>query len=106
MISEELSEELSAKISQAASTTLLRIARSYYEQGLFHQATSPYLKIVSYYPQSEVAPAAVEGLITIATTMEKQHHRRMAMAVYERLERAARFQRWDGHAISLEGDIV
>jgi len=101
-----ISEELSTKIAQAASAALLRIARSYHEQGLLHQAASPYLKIVAYYPQSEAVPSAVDGLITIAKTMEDQHQLRMAMSVYDRLERAARLQRWDGHAISPEGDIV
>ena len=44
--------------------------------------------------------------VTIAQTMENQHHRRMALAIYDRLEQAARFQRWDGHSISPDGEIV
>jgi hypothetical protein len=101
-----ISEELSTKIAQAASAALLRIATAYHEQRLLYQAISPYLKIVAYYPDSEAAPPAVEGLIAIAKAMEDQHQPRLAMSVYDRLERATRFQRWDGHAISPEGDII
>jgi hypothetical protein len=101
-----VSEELSATISQAASAALLRIGKSYQEQGLPHQAASPYLKIVAYYPESEEAAVAVDGLVTIARIFEDQGHRRMAMSVYDRLERAARLRRWDGHALTPEGDIL
>ena len=101
-----ISEELATQIAETASAALLRIAKTYHAQGLLHQAASPYLKIVCYYPQSEAAPAAVAGLITIAQIMEDQHQRRMALAIYDRLEQAARFQRWDGHSISPDGEIV
>ena len=101
-----ISEELSTQIADTASAALLRIAQTYHAQGLLHQAASPYLKIVCYYPKSEATPAAVEGLITIAQIMEDHHQRRMALAIYDRLEQAARFQRWDGHSISPDGEIV
>jgi len=101
-----INEELATKVAQAASAALLRIAKYYHEQGMFHQAVSPYLKIIAYYPDSEATPAAVDGLVTIAGVFEGKQQLRMAMSVYDRLERAARFRRWDGHAVSPEGDIV
>lgn len=101
-----VSEELAATISRAASAALLRIGKAYQEQGLFHQALSPYLKIVAYYPESEAAPAAVEGVVAIATVFEEAQQRRMAVSVYNRLERAARFRRWNGYHVTPEGDIL
>jgi hypothetical protein len=102
-----ISEELAAVISREASAALLRIGKTYQEQGLLHHALSPYLKIVAYYPKSEeAAAAAVEGVVAIAQAFEEIQQRRMAMSVYDRLERAARFQRWNGHQVTPEGDIL
>jgi len=101
-----ISEELVAAISQAASATLLRIGRIYEEQGWLHHALSPYLKIVAYYPESEEAPAAVDRLVAIASIFEEKRHFHMALSVYDRMERAARFQRWNGHQATPEGDIL
>jgi hypothetical protein len=101
-----ISEELTAAISQAASAALLRIGRIYEEEGWLHHALSPYLKIVAYYPESEEAEAAVDRLIAIAGIFEEERQFHMAMSVYDRMERAARFQRWDGHQVTPEGDIL
>ena len=101
-----ISEELAAVISREASAALLRIGKTYQGQGLLHHALTPYLKIVAYYSESEESPAAVEGVVAIAQTFEEAQQRRMAMSVYDRLERAARFQRWDGHQVTSEGDIL
>jgi hypothetical protein len=101
-----ISEELTAVISREASAALLRIGKTYREQGLLHHALTPYLKIVAYYPESEEAAAAVEGVVAIAQAFEEAQQRRMAMSVYDRLERAARFQRWNGHRVTPEGDIL
>jgi tetratricopeptide (TPR) repeat protein len=101
-----ISEELKATISQAASAALLRIGKAYHEQGLLHQALSPYLKILAYYPESDEARAAVEGLLAIAQVFEESQQQRMAISVYQRMERAARFRRWNGHQVTPEGDII
>lgn len=101
-----INEELAAAISQAASAALLRIGRIYEEQGWLHHALTPYLKIVAYYPKSEEAPAAVDRLMAIAGIFEEKRQFHMALSVYDRLERAARFQRWDGHQVTPEGDIL
>jgi TolA-binding protein len=101
-----IDEKISAVIARAASAALLRIGKTYQEQGLLHQAVSPYLKVVAYYPESEAAPGAVDDLLTIARFFEEHEQRRVAMAVYDRLERAARFRRWDGHAVTADEDIL
>ena len=101
-----ISESLAITISQEASVALLRIARNYQSQGLLHQALTPYLKIVAYYPDSEAAPAAVEGVVAIAKAFEERQQLYIATGVYDRLEEAARFQRWDGHALTEDGDII
>jgi len=101
-----ISEELAAAISQAASAALLRIGKVYEEQGWLHHALSPYLKIVAYYPKSEESPTAVDRLVAIAGIFEGKRQFHMAMSVYDRLERAARFQRWNGHQVAPEGDIL
>jgi hypothetical protein len=101
-----ISEELAAAISRAASAALLRIGKIYEEQGWLHHALTPYLKIVAYYPESEGAPTAVDRLVAIAGIFEEKRQFHMTMSVYDRMERAARFQRWDGHQASPEGDIL
>ncbi len=99
-------EELAAIIARAASAALLRIGRIYQEQGLFHHALTPYLKIVACYPESQEAPVAVDGLMAIAGAFEEKRHFHTAMSVYDRMERAARFQRWNGHQLTPEGGIL
>jgi len=101
-----ISEELAAAISQAASAALLRIGETYQGQGWLHHALSPYLKIVAYYPESEESPTAVDRLIGIASTFEEKRQFHMAISVYDRMERAARLQRWNGHQATPEGDIL
>jgi len=101
-----ISEELAVAISQAASSTLLRIGRIYEEQGWLHHALSPYLKIVAYYPASEETEASVDRLMAIAGIFEEKRQFHMAMSVYDRMERASRFQRWNGHQVTPEGDIL
>ncbi len=101
-----ISEELAAAISRAASAALLRIGKIYQDQGWLHHALSPYLKIVAYYPESAEAPAAVDGVVTIAGIFEGKRQFYMAVSVYDRLERAARFRCWNGHQASPEGDIL
>ena len=101
-----ISEDLAATISQTASAALLRIGKIYEEEGWLHHALSPYLKIVAYYPASEEAEAAVDRLVVIAGGFEEKRQFHMAMSVYDRIERAARFQRWNGHQVTPEGDIL
>jgi tetratricopeptide (TPR) repeat protein len=101
-----ISEDLKTTISQAASSALLRIGNTYHEQGLLHQALSPYLKILAYYPDSDEARAAVEGLLAIARVFEETQQHHMAISVYDRIERAVRFRRWDGHQVTQSGDIA
>lgn len=101
-----INEELTAAISGAASAALLRIGKFYEEEGWLHHALTPYLKIVAYYPESEEAEAALDRLIAIAGIFEEKRQFHMAMSVYDRLERAARFQRWNGHQVTPEGDIL
>lgn len=99
-------EELSATISKAASSALLRIGEAYQERGLLHHALTPYLKIVACYPDSESAQDAVDRLVTIAEAFEERGQPHMAMSVYARLERAARRRRWNGHRLTPEGRIL
>jgi hypothetical protein len=101
-----ISEELAATISQAASAALLRIGRIYEEEGWLHHALTPYLKIAAYYPESEEVEAAVDRLVAIAGVFEDKRQFHMALSVYDRMERAARFQRWNGHQATPEGDIL
>jgi hypothetical protein len=101
-----ISEELAAAISQAASAALLRIGKVYEEKGWLYHALTPYLKIVAYYPASEEAPVAVDRMVTIARIFEEKRRFHMAMSVYDRMERASRFQRWNGHQVTPEGDIL
>jgi tetratricopeptide (TPR) repeat protein len=101
-----INEELATTISEAVSSALLRIGEFYEEQGWLHHALPPYLKIVAYYPESEEAKAAVDRLVAIADIFEEKRQFHLAMSVYDRLERAARFQRWDGHQVTPEGDIL
>jgi len=96
------SQELAATISKAAITALSRVGKTYQEQGLLHQALSPYLKVVAYYPESKEAAAAVEGVAAIAKTFEEQEQRRVAESVFDRLEYAARFRCWNGHQVTAE----
>ena len=101
-----ISEELAAAISQAASGALLRIGRFYEEEGWLHHALSPYLKIVAYYPESEETEPAVDRLMAIAGIFEEKRQFHMVLSVYDRLERAVRFQRWDGHQVTPERVIL
>lgn len=101
-----ISEDLKTTISQAASAALLRIGNAYHERGALHQALSPYLKILAYYPDSDEAHAAVEGLLAIARVFEETQQQRLAISVYDRIERAARLRRWDGHQVTTAGDII
>jgi hypothetical protein len=68
--------------------------------------SAPYLKIVAYYPESEEIRASVDRLMTIAGIFEEKRLFHIAMSVYDRMERASRFQRWNGHQVTPEGDIL
>jgi hypothetical protein len=61
---------------------------------------------VAYYPEGEEAEAAVDRLVAIAGIFEEKRQFHTTLSVYDRLERAARFQRWDGHQVTPEGDIL
>lgn len=97
-----MSEQLRKTISTAASAALLRIAGYFHEEGQLHQALTPYLKLLAYYPESKEATLAAERLVTIAEIFEERGQFRMAMSVYDRMEQAARFRRWDGHVFTPE----
>jgi hypothetical protein len=84
------------RIDHAAAAALLRIARLFHHHGMLYQAISPYLKIVACFPDSESAPHAVEGLTSIARTLEAHCRLHAAMGLYDRLEEAAHLRRWDG----------
>jgi hypothetical protein len=101
-----VSDELRAEIVRAAAAALLRIGKTYQKHCLLQQAISPYLKIIAYYPRSEAASIAVDELLCIARTMEAHCQLHIAMGVYDRLERAARFRRWEGHSIDAEDAIL
>lgn len=91
-----LSDALSQTIDNEASAALARIGRAYYDKGLLHLATSPYLKIIAVFPDSPEAEMAVKQVISIAKAFEARGQLRMAEAIYDRLEEAAHFSRWDG----------
>lgn len=95
-----MTKQLRKTISTAAGAALLRIGGYFQEAGQLHQALTPYLKLLAYYPESEEAVIAVERLVTIAETFEEREQFRMAMSVYDRMEQAARFRRWNGHEFS------
>ncbi len=98
-----MTDKLRTTISTAASGALLRIGEHFQDAGLLHQALTPYLKVVAYYPASDEAPIAVERLVTIAEIFEERGRFRMAMSIYDRMEQAARFRRWNGHQFPPEG---
>ncbi len=92
-----MSQQLRQTISTAASAALLRIGGYFQEAGQLHQSITPYLKLLAYYPDSDEATLAVERLVTIAEIFEERGQLRMAMSVYDRMEQAIRFRRWNGH---------
>jgi hypothetical protein len=83
-----IGEELGTTISQTASAALLRIGGYYQEAGWLHQALLPYLKILACYPEGREASEAVDRLVAIAELFEERGQFRMAMSVYDRMERA------------------
>lgn len=100
-----MNEELHSIIAQVASAALLRIGQHYQERGLLHHALTPYLKLVACYPDSEEAPVAVDRLVAIAELFEGNGQYRMAMSVYDRMERAVHFRQWNGHEATDESYI-
>lgn len=101
-----ISEKLATTISRAASAALLRIGKNYQERGLLHHALTPYLKILACYPASEEVSEAVDRLVMIAEILEDNGQFRMALSIYDRMERAVRLRRWNGHEATLEGYIL
>lgn len=99
-------EELYRQVAQAASAGLLRIGKGFEERGLWRDAVSAYLRIVAYYQENAEALPAVERTVSIAGQLEGKGQLRAASSVYDRLDRAARFQRWDGHQVTSEGEIL
>lgn len=76
-------------VPEAISASLLRIGTALDEQGMAHQALTPYLKLIERYPNSQEASVATERVLAIAEDMRKggQHH--LALTVLDRLEAAS-----------------
>lgn len=78
-----------ASVPEAISASLLRMGTNLDEQGMVHQALTPYLKIIERYPNSQEASVATERVLGIAEDMRKKGQHHMAMAVFDRLEAAS-----------------
>jgi TolA-binding protein len=76
-------------LPEAISASLLRMGTALDEQGMIHQALTPYLKLIERYPDSQEAPVATERVLAIAEDMRKKGQHHMAMAVFDRLEAAS-----------------
>jgi TolA-binding protein len=73
-------------VPEAISASLLRMGTALDEQGMVHQALTPYLKLIERYPNSQEAPVATERVLAIAEDMRKKGQHHMAMTVFDRLE--------------------
>jgi len=78
-----------SSVPEAISASLLRMGTTLGEQGMVHQALTPYLKLIERYPDSQEAPVATERVLAIAEDMRKRGQNHTAMAVFDRLEAAS-----------------
>ena len=56
------------------------------------------------YPENEEASAEVDRPVAIAGTFERKRQFHIRMSVYDRMEQAARFGRWNGHQVTPKCD--
>ncbi len=78
-------------VPEAVSASLLRMGTALDEQGMVHQALTPYLKLIERYPNSQEASVATEKVLAIAEDMRKMGQHHLAMSVLDRLEAAHPF---------------
>jgi TolA-binding protein len=88
-----MAKQKQGSVPQAISASLLRMGTALDEQGMVHQALTPYLKLIGRYPNSQEASVATERVLAIAEDMRKKGQHHMAMAVFDRLEAAHSFGR-------------
>ncbi|MBV9282032.1 MAG: tetratricopeptide repeat protein [Chloroflexi bacterium] len=69
-----------------ARAGLLRMARQWRDTGSTHQAVEAYREILTNYPGTQVATAAVQELTELAEMMENQGQFHSALEVYRMLE--------------------
>lgn len=70
----------------AARAGLLRMARQWRDTGSLHQAIEAYKEILTNYPGTQVASAAVRELTELAQMMENQGQFHSALEVFKMLE--------------------
>jgi TolA-binding protein len=84
-----MAKQKKASVPEAISASLLRMGTTLDEQGMVHQALTPYLKLIERYPDSQEALVATERVLAIAEDMRKRGQNHTAMAVFDRLEAAS-----------------
>ena len=83
-----MAKQKKGSVPEAISASLLRMGAALDEQGMVHQALTPYLKLIARYPDSQEALVATERVLAIAEGMRKRGQNHTAMAVFDRLEAA------------------
>ena len=86
-----MAEQGPGSVPEAISASLLRIGTALDEQGMVHQALTPYLKLIKHYPNSQEALVATERVLAIAEGLRERGQHQMAMTVLDRLEAAHPF---------------
>jgi len=84
-----MAEQGPGSVPEAISASLLRIGTALDEQGMVHQALTPYLKLIARYPDSQEALVATEKVLAIAERLRKMGQPHLAMMVFDRLEAAS-----------------
>jgi outer membrane protein assembly factor BamD (BamD/ComL family) len=84
-----MAEQGPGSVPEAISASLLRIGTALDEQGMVHQALTPYLKLIEHYPNSQEATVATERVLAIAERLRKMGQPHLAMMVFDRFEAAS-----------------
>lgn len=82
-----MNNQLVASSEATARTSMLRIARAWQTSGQLHHAIDAYLRLCHRYPDSPEAHDAAAQILALAQSYEQQGQYRMAMDLYNRLER-------------------
>ena len=78
---------LEANTDVTARTPMLRMAKHWRANGQINQAIGAYTQLMRRYPGSEEARDAATEILSLAQAYELQGQYRMAMSLYEKLER-------------------
>lgn len=80
---------VAAQLARIAPASMLRMASTWQKAGQINQAISTYARIMKQYPESAEAGEAADRLLALAQAYEQQGLYRLALGVYNRLERLA-----------------